>query len=192
MEDLKENINGSADEQGIYTVEDWLKTSEDRRVELINGNFYDLAAPSRVHQWIVSKLLTKINNHIDSKGGDCEAYPAPFGVQLNKDKKTIVEPDITVVCDKNKLTDRGCVGAPDWIIEVVSPSTASMDYVKKRELYMNVGVKEYWIVNPETGDITTYTEERPFIPQCLKTDEKCRSYIYPDLEIDFQEIINQI
>ena len=90
-----------------YTIEDWYNTGEDRRVELINGKFYDMAAPSRLHQRLISLLVTLINNHIDRKGGDCEVYPAPFGVQLTEEEDTALEPDISVICDRNKLNDRG-------------------------------------------------------------------------------------
>ncbi len=104
----------------IYTEEDYYNLSENVRAELIEGNLiYNQAAPSRIHQAILSELHTVINNYIKSKGGSCRVYPAPFAVKLRENCKTIVEPDISVICDKNKLTDRGCTGAPDWIIEIV-------------------------------------------------------------------------
>ena len=92
---------------------------------------------SRLGICFVMGISSSIHAYINSKGGQCRVYPAPFSVQLREDEDTIVEPDISVICDKNKLTDRGCVGAPDWVIEIISPSTASMDYVKKRELYFD-------------------------------------------------------
>ena len=114
----------------IYTEEDYYNLSENVRAELIEGNLiYNQAAPSRIHQAILSELHTVINNYIKSKGGSCRVYPAPFAVKLRENCKTIVEPDISVICDKNKLTDRGCTGAPDWIIEIVSPSNSSHDYI---------------------------------------------------------------
>ena len=105
----------------IYTEEDYYNLPENVRAELIEGKLiYNQAAPSRIHQTILSELHTVINNYIKSKGGSCRVYPAPFAVKLRENRKTIVEPDISVICDKNKLTDRGCTGAPDWIIEIVS------------------------------------------------------------------------
>lgn len=175
-----------------YTVEDWYNLPEDRRVELIDGELFDMATSTRVHQGLVSQLTTTINNHIRKHDGTCKVYPAPFSVQLSKEENTIVEPDISIICDKDKLTDRGCLGAPDWVIEIISPSTASMDYVRKRELYMNAGVREYWIVNPETGDVTIYHDDQPYIPKSYRLTDKIRSYIYDDLEIDFNEIMQQI
>ena len=127
-----------------YTVEDYYKTPEGVHMELINGVFYDMAPPNRAHQKISGELFGTIRDHIRSKGGSCEVYAAPFGVQLfPDDDTTVVEPDINVICDKNKLTDRGCTGAPDWIIEIISPSTTSRDYIKKRELYKKAGVRYY-------------------------------------------------
>lgn len=192
MESIDFNKDISEEGQGKYTVEDWLNISEDRRVELIDGLIYDMATPTRIHQGFVMGISSAIHAYIQRKGGECRVYPAPFSVQLNRDEDTIVEPDISVICDKNKLTDKGCIGAPDWIIEIISPSTASMDYVKKRELYMNSGVREYWIVNPETGDITVYTDEHPFIPKGFRIDGPIRPRLYEDFVIDFREISKQI
>ncbi|MDE7479609.1 MAG: Uma2 family endonuclease, partial [Lachnospiraceae bacterium] len=133
-----------------YTEDDYYNLGEDVRAELIDGELYYMAAPSRLHQKILNYLNTEINLYIRSKGGPCEVYPAPFAVKLFKDDKNIVEPDISVICDPNKLTDKGCSGAPDWIIEIASPSNPSHDYVKKLNLYLDAGVREYWIVNPQS------------------------------------------
>lgn len=103
-----------------------------------------MAPPNRKHQDILSYLHTEISIYIRSKNGSCKVYPAPFAVKLKEDG-TIVEPDISVICSSDKLTDRNCTGAPDWIIEIVSPENPSHDYVKKLNLYMAAGVREYWI-----------------------------------------------
>lgn len=95
------------------------------------------------------KLNQKIANYIDSSGGDCKVIPAPFAVFLNEDNTNYVEPDISVICDKDKLDNRGCNGAPDWIIEIASPSNQHMDYEIKLFKYRSAGVREYWIVNPD-------------------------------------------
>lgn len=104
-----------------HTEDDYYGLPENIRAELIDGHFYNMAAPSRIHQKILGYLYNKTTNYIDAKDGVCEASPAPFAVRLFNDRKTIVEPDISVICDRDKLTDRGCSGAPDWIIEIVSP-----------------------------------------------------------------------
>ena len=125
----------------IYTDEDYYNLPENVRAELIEGKLiYNQAAPSRIHQTILGELYTVINNYIKSKGGSCRVYPTPFAVNLMKDRKTIAEPDISIICDKNKLTDRGCTGAPDWIIKIVSPGNSSNDYILKLNLYANAGV----------------------------------------------------
>lgn len=101
---------------------------EGERAELIDGTIYHMAPPQRKHQRIITELSTIINNYIKSNNSPCEIDIAPFAVFLNENGKNYVEPDICVICDKNKLTDKGCNGAPDWIIEVVSPSSKRMDY----------------------------------------------------------------
>ena len=126
----------------IYTEEDYYNLPENVRAELIEGNLiYNQAAPSRIHQTILGELHTVINNYIKSKDDSCRVYPTPFAVRLGEDRKTVVEPDISVICDKDKLTDRGCTGAPDWIIEIVSPGNSSHDYILKLNLYANAGVR---------------------------------------------------
>ena len=145
----------------LYTENDYYNLPENVRAELIDGYLiYNQAAPSRIHQTILGELHTIINNYIKSKNGSCKVYPAPFSVQLREDRKTIVEPDISVICDRNKLTDRGCTGAPDWIIEIVSPSTSSHDYITKLNLYANAGVREYWIVDPAKQSVFVYYLEQ--------------------------------
>ena len=114
-----------------YTIEDIFSLPEGTRAELIDGQIYYMAPPSRKHQQIAGKLFAAISHYIDSNGGSCEPYIAPFAVFLNKNDKNYVEPDISVICDPDKLNDRGCNGAPDWIIEIVSPGSRQMDYFTK-------------------------------------------------------------
>lgn len=149
----------------IYTSEDYWSLPEGHRAELINGQFYDMAPPSRIHQELVSELTQAIGAYIKSKGGRCKVYPAPFAVNLEAEDKNWVEPDVSVICDKNKLTDSGCLGAPDLIIEVVSPSSRKMDYVLKNALYEQAGVKEYWIVDPlkKAATVFRYQEDTSFM-----------------------------
>ena len=107
-----------------YTVDDIYALPDGQRAELIDGEMYMMAPPSMIHQKIVTRLSADINNYIRHKHGDCESFVAPFAVFLNADDKNYVEPDISIICDKRKLEDRGCNGAPDWIIEIVSPATS--------------------------------------------------------------------
>ena len=142
--------------ESTYTINDIYALPEGERAELIDGKLYMMAPPSRLHQELVGELFTVIRNHIGKNGGFCKAYIAPFAVFLNENDKNYVEPDISVICDINKLNDKGCQGAPDWIIEIVSPSSQRMDYQIKLFKYRTAGVKEYWIVNPDTCTVTVY------------------------------------
>ncbi|MBD5510552.1 MAG: Uma2 family endonuclease [Lachnospiraceae bacterium] len=152
----------------IYTVDDIYALPEGERAELIDGKIYYMAPPSRVHQDIIFSLSRKIADYIDSKNGGCKVYLAPFAVFLNEDDKNYVEPDISIICDPNKLNDKGCVGAPDWIIEIVSPSSKQTDYYKKLFKYRTAGVREYWVADPDRKIVTVYNfehdtmEEYPF------------------------------
>lgn len=138
-----------------YTIEDIYALPEGQRAELIDGQIYDMAPPSRTHQKILGAIYRKIADYIDAHQGTCEVNIAPFAVFLNDDIN-YVEPDISVVCDSSKLDDKGCNGAPDWIVEIVSPSTKRMDYMVKLFKYRNSGVKEYWIVDESKNRITVY------------------------------------
>ncbi|MCI8483250.1 MAG: Uma2 family endonuclease [Lachnospiraceae bacterium] len=172
-----------------YTEEDYYNIPKDVRAELIDGCIYYQAAPSRIHQKILSELHITIGNYIKSKQFYCEIYPAPFAVKLFADKKTIVEPDISVICDRNKLTDRGCTGAPDWIIEIISSGNSSHDYIRKLNLYADAGVREYWIVNPEEKNILLYSlEESKFKMNSYTFQDNIKVNIYDDLWIDFQSL----
>ncbi len=127
-----------------YTEEDYYNLPEDIRAELVNGQLYYMAAPSRIHQKILNFLNTEINLYIRSKKGSCEVYPAPFAVRLfADDDKTVVEPDISVICDLDKLTDRGCTGAPDSAFQIAPPSTSSHISVPHLDLHIDACVGKF-------------------------------------------------
>ena len=173
----------------IYTTDYIYSLPEGQRAELIDGVVYDMAPPSRIHQKISGELYTSINNHIKSKKGTCEVYHAPFAVFLNSDDKTYVEPDISVICDTNKLNDRGCNGAPDFIIEVVSPSSRKMDYSTKNALYSEAGVREYWIVDPAKERTTVYRYEEDAAPMIFTFEQSITVGIYGDLNVNIAELL---
>lgn len=170
-----------------YTVEDIYNLPEGTRAELIDGQIYYMAPPSRKHQKITGKLFSAISQYIDSKNGSCEPYIALFAVFLNEDDKNYVEPDISVICDPNKLDDRGCKGAPDWIIEIVSPGSRRMDYFTKLFKYRTAGVREYWIVDPIKNLILVYNFDTSDSEQYTFADT-IKAGIYEDLYIDFSQI----
>lgn len=174
--------------ESTYTVKDIYALPDGERGELIDGQIYYMApTPSRTHQKLVGKLYNVISNYIDSNGGKCEPYIAPFAVFLNKDDLTYVEPDVSVICDPNKLNDKGCNGAPDWIIEIVSIESRRMDYNTKMFKYQESGVREYWIVDPAKDRITVWDFENDNSEEYSFKD-KVKAGIYPDLYIDFSEI----
>lgn len=165
-----------------YTTEDIFALPEGERAELIDGQIYYMATPNRIHQKIVMSLSNKIYNYIQAKGGDCEVYPAPFAVFLNCDNKNYVEPDVSVICDPDKLTDKGCNGAPDWVIEVVSGSSRNMDYLRKLVKYQTSGVREYWIVDPDKNVATVYNYEHETMEQ-YSFDDEIPAGIYEDFTL---------
>ena len=148
-----------------YTIDDIYALPEGERAELIDGKIYYMAPSSRTHQKISWKLHQTIANYIDSKDGRCEVYAAPFAVFLREDNNNYIEPDISVICDLSKLDEKGCHGAPDWIIEIVSQSSRSRDYMTKLFKYRTAGVREYWIVDPDNQMIMVYGFEKDTVEQ---------------------------
>lgn len=169
---------------GSYTVKDIYALPDGVRAELLDGEIFDMAPPNRSHQKLVMELSFLISSYIRERDGACEVYAAPFAVFLNADEKTYVEPDISVICSQDKLTDRGCNGAPDWIIEIVSPGSRQMDYYRKLFRYRTAGVREYWIVDAQKERITVYKFETDSMEEYSFTD-RVGVGIFEDMEIDF-------
>jgi len=174
-------------QEKLYTIDDIYALPDGERAELIDGQIYMMAPPNRKHQTIARELFSSINSYIKSKGGSCEPFFAPFAVFLNKDDTNYVEPDISVICDKSKLTDKGCFGAPDWIIEIVSPNSRKMDYFTKLFKYRTSSVREYWIVDPDRKRITVYDFESEDTWD-YTFSESVKACIYDDLFINFSDI----
>ena len=170
-----------------HNIDDIYALPEGERGELIDGQLYMMAPPSRKHQEIIGELFAVIKAYVKSRAGNCKVFLSPFAVFLNNNEKNYVEPDISVVCDKNKLTDKGCSGAPDWIIEVVSPGSRRMDYFIKLFEYRTAGVREYWIVDPDKNRITVYNFETEDTGDYTFADS-VKVGIYEELYIDFSEI----
>lgn len=168
------------------TIEDMESLPEGTRAELIDGIIIYNTAPTIAHQRIVSFLTRKIGNYIESNHGKCEVFPSPFDVQLSADDKyNLFQPDVTVVCDPSKLNSgKRCIGAPDWVIEVVSPSTKAQDYMIKLNKYQRAGVREYWIVDPEKKRIMQHYFEKGIWNERY-FNQSVEVGIYPNFEIDF-------
>ncbi len=155
-----------------YAYKDYVQWTGDERWELIDGRPFNMSpAHSRLHQAYVVELARQIGNAL-AGNKSCKVYVAPFDVRLpagreNDDEvQTVVQPDIAVVCDPAKLDDAGCKGPPDWVIEIVSPSTDARDRIEKRALYLRCGVKEYWIVDPKTRRVTVCIGESESVLPC--------------------------
>ncbi len=176
-------------QEKIYTEDDYYNLPEDVRAELIDGRIYYQAAPGRQHQTILSELHIAIGNYLKSKKGSCRVFPAPFAVKLFEDRKNIVEPDISVICDRSKLTDRGCTGAPDWIVEVTSPSDPQRDYGIKLFKYRTAGVREYWIVNPQKHTVMVYDFEKEERSNQYNFCDDVPVCIYEDFIINIDKLL---
>lgn len=172
-----------------YTIDDIYALPEGQRAELIDGVIYDMAPPNTIHQRIVSELHYKIVDFIKKNNGSCHVFPAPFAVFLNKDNRNYMEPDLSIICDKDKIDDKGCNGAPDWIIEVVSPSTKNKDYSIKLFKYRTAGVREYWIVNPLTETVQVYDLENNEQSDQYMFHDDIRVCIYDDFVLNISKLL---
>lgn len=176
-------------QEKAYTTDDIYALPEGQRAELIDGKIYMMAPPNTIHQRISHLLEWKIENYIKAKKGECEVFAAPFAVFLNQDDQNYVEPDISVICDKDKLNEKGCNGAPDWVIEITSPSDAQRDYGIKLFKYRTVGVREYWIVNPLKSTVTVYDFENEKGTNQYIFEDDISVCIYGDLVINISQLL---
>ena len=152
-------------QEKLYTIDDIYALPEGQRAELIDGQIYDMSPPGKTHQTIFGCLFSEIHQYIRKRKGNCQVFAAPFAVFLNDDESNYVEPDISIICDPEKLDEKGCHGAPDWIIEIVSPGNKPMDYFTKLFKYRNADVREYWIVDPTKEQIMVYRFEKETMEQ---------------------------
>ena len=178
-------------QERIYTIEDIYALPDGQRAELIDGKMYMMAPPRTIHQKLVAELVSVIHQYIKQQNGNCEVYPAPFAVFLNQDDRNYVEPDISVICDRNKLDEYGCNGAPDWVIEVISPSDPQRDYGIKLFKYRAAGVREYWIVNPMKNTVTVYDFEHETGTNQYVFDDTIPVCIYEDLSICISRLLQE-
>ena len=176
-------------QERTYTIDDIYALPDGQRAELIDGRMYMMAPPTTIHQRILYAVARKISDYIDKKEGNCEVFLAPFAVFLNEDDQNYVEPDISVICDKNKLDEKGCNGAPDWIIEVTSPSNPQNDYGIKLFKYRTAGVREYWIINPQKNSVMVYDLEEEEKSNQYAFEDDVPACIYKDLSICISKIL---
>ena len=182
----------------FHTYADYLAWPADIRYELIDGIAYAMGpAPVRRHQEVALELVRQIADALD--GSPCRPYIAPFDVRLPRANEadefvsTVVQPDISVICDKTKLDERGCRGAPDWIIEVISPSTASHDQIVKRALYERVGVREFWLVHPVDNVVIIYLLQNGAYgkPEVQELVDTTMSSVLPEVRIVWERVLRE-
>lgn len=176
----------------ITTLEEYEALPNDTRAEVFDGQIYYMANPSQIHQEILTELLVNIRNYLRTKNGTCRVFPAPFDVKLSEAPLTIVQPDIIIVCDPDKLDKKRCNGAPDFIIEIVSPGNPADDYIRKLYHYKNAGVREYWIVDPRRKIVTVNDFEGNLLNIQYSFDSTIKVHIYNDLFINFAEITESL
>lgn len=170
------------------TLEQYEALPEDIRAEVFDGQLYYMASPSQVHQTILLELSSLLNSYVKQKKGNCKVFLSPFDVKLDNNPLLIVQPDIMIVCDQNKLDGKRCNGAPDFIAEIVSPSNPSDDYIRKLYYYKKYGVREYWIVDHKRKTITVNYFESDIISLTYPFIATIKVNIYEDLHINFAEI----
>lgn len=182
-----------AKKQGEYTLDDYYALPDEERVELIDGVIYDMASPSSVHQLLDGFIYAKLLGHVMQKGGECLPIVAPVDVQLDCNNKTMVQPDVVILCDRNKVIRRCVYGAPDFVLEILSPSTRKKDMVIKLNKYMNAGVKEYWMVDPVQKRVLVYDFSAENYPTIYGFDSKIPVRIWNgECEIDFEEVYEYV
>lgn len=172
------------------TSADFWNLPDNVRAELIDGKLHYMESPTTAHQVILAELFFAIKSYIRQKGGSCLAIAAPYAVNLNADDKTWVEPDILVICDREKINRRGCDGAPDFIIEIASPGSRKLDYITKNNKYAEAGVREYWIVDVEKKCTTVYYFEKDSSPIIIPFDQSIPVSIFGDLRLCITDLVD--
>ena len=175
--------------QGQYTLEDYYALPEDQRVELIDGVFYDMGAPASPHQLIGGSVYSQLAAFRNANKGPCLPMMSPVDVQLNRDDRTMVQPDVLIVCDRSKITWKGIYGAPDFIVEVLSPATRKKDMTLKLAKYIEAGVREYWMIDPRTRQIVVHDLENGGIPAIYTFKDRVPVGIWEGkCAIDFSDV----
>lgn len=177
---------GIQKKQGEFTIEDLEKFPDDMRMELIDGVIYDMAAPNHKHQIIAGKVFWIFEDFVMKKKGKCIVEMAPMNVQLDRDDKTMVQPDILITCDRDKLLKNSVYGDPDLVVEILSPSTRKKDVTIKLRKYKNAKVREFWIIDPEKKLVQVYEFEKSDFPTTYTFEDKIPVGIFGgECEVDF-------
>jgi len=196
--DKENNANDSKVEEALvdynrlYTYSDYLQWDDDKRRELIDGVPYLMSAPNRMHQEISRNLLVQLVEIL--KGKPCKVYHAPFDVRLNADTldNTVVQPDLLIVCDHSKLDKAGCKGAPDMVVEILSPSTSRHDRILKFKTYKKSGIREYWIIDPDTSILDVHIlKDGDYIIHPYAAEDTVPVHILEGCKINLSEVFEE-
>ena len=175
--------------QGEYTLANYYALPDDRRVELIDGVIYDMSSPESIHQILITSIWKDLFNYISDRKGNCLPMIAPLDVQLDRDDRTMVQPDVLVVCDRSKVVRRCVYGAPDFVVEILSPSTWEKDMYVKLGKYESAGVREYWIVDPKKKRVLVYDFEHTDFPALYTFTDQIPVGIFDgECRVDFASI----
>jgi Uma2 family endonuclease len=199
-EETENKVSEPFTEYGKYSYADYLTWQMDEMVEIIKGKVFKqaAAAPRRIHQEVTLKIARKLADYLDQK--PCKIFVAPFDVRLpvkskrNEDIFTVVQPDICVVCDRSKLDDAGCIGAPDLIIEILSPGSNRKELKYKYEVYEESGVKEYWVIQPTEQTLLIYTLTKgKYVPSKLfSPGDIVSSACIEGFSLDLEEVFHDL
>lgn len=180
-----------AQQKKKHTLEDIKALPEGQRAELIDGQMFLLTPPDTDLQRISYTVARAISDYINRKNGRSEVFLSPFAVFLNKDEYNYVEPDISIICDREKINDKGCNGAPDWVIEITSSSAPQRDYGIKLFKYHTAGVREYWIINPQKKAVIVFDFEKQRFSNQYCWNDDIPVCIYKDLVINLEKLLSQ-
>jgi len=175
-----------------YTYSDYVTWDDDTRWELIDGVPYMMSAPMRIHQELLGNMYFQLRSFL--KGKSCKVYPAPFDVRLNADTSdnTVVQPDLLVVCDHSKLDKAGCVGAPDMVVEILSPSTSRYDQTLKFNTYRKSGVREYWVVDPDTKTLAVHLlKDGDYVTRPYTDEDLAPVHVLDGCNINLSEVFEE-
>ena len=185
--------SGAAEKKHRYTLEEFFEITDERRAELVDGEIYYFSSPTTVHQFISGEIWSALKLHITENGGACMPFYAPCDVKLRADGEDIFVPDVLVVCDRKKIGKRYIEGAPDFIVEILSPSTKRRDLTLKSAKYMEAGVKEYWMVDSDEKRIVVYLQDTEFMMHIYGFQDQIPVHIFDgQCLIDFGKISERI
>ena len=184
---LKDSGAAYAVQKKVHTIDEIYALPDGVRAELIDGQIYYMATPTKTHQELAGEMYLEVATYIRAHGGKCKVYIPPFAVYLMGDESTYVEPDLTVVCNPDKLEERGCIGAPDWVVEVLSPSSARVDCLLKLEKYKKAGVQEYWIIDPPSRRVIVYLFAQNLV-HFYTFEDKVPCSLFPGLNIRLADV----